>query len=294
MGPFGGVSPLELGAYRRARSPRDVRFVALSLCADDETPTVSGIALTVHGATDIGRKRPRNEDAFVVVPLDHGAAPSDVAGPFDVNECPVLLAVADGVGSQDAGDVASKLTLDALRNSLLVEVERRFPADALRTSVGCAHRKVRNAGSEHPKGMGSTLVAAVIASNAAYVAGIGDSRLYLYRDGDLIQVTRDDTLYQHAIDHGATLVDEEAAHHMLLQVIGQPGELSMEVQRVPLQSGDLLLLCSDGLSGMITDDELAWELERASSLDVLAQDLITLANAAGGTDNVTVVVARLA
>lgn len=125
------------------------------------------------------------------------------------------------------------------------------------------------------------------------LAGVGDSRLYIFRDGSLEQMTKDDTLHQHAIDRGTTLKDEEGSHHVLLQVNGNPRDIHIEVQGIPARAGDLLVLCSDGLSGMVTDDELAWELARSSSLDALAGELITLANANGGTDNVTVVLARV-
>ena len=103
--------------------------------------------LTAHGATDVGRKRARNEDAFLVVPVRAGPSIVDVVWPLDVSKCPALLAVADGVGGGDAGDIASKLALDTLRSSLQVESERSALTDALKVSVERAHGEVRRAGA---------------------------------------------------------------------------------------------------------------------------------------------------
>jgi protein phosphatase len=258
----------------------------------DEAQPVNRVLLTAYGASDIGRKRSNNEDAFFVSPLRKSAIAPQV-WPLDVSTCSALLAVADGVGGENAGEIASKLTLDTLVSSLLTQSERHHQEDALKLSVERAHQAVRRAATDHHKGMGSTLVAALVTDDAAYVCGVGDSRMYLYRDGALEQVTKDHTLYQHAIDRGATLMDGANAHHVLLQVIGQPRDLELEVRRIPIRAGDVLLLCSDGLSGMVPDAELALELANPSPVDAVVGELITLANANGGHDNVTVVVARV-
>ena len=176
-----------------------------------------------------------------------------------------------------------------------MESARHCLTDALRISIEHAHEEVKRAATESAQrgGMGSTLVAGVIAGNAAYVSHVGDSRLYLCRDGILERVTKDHTLYQHAIDHGTTLLDEASAQHVLLQAIGQPRPLDFRVERICLHPGDLLLLCSDGLTGAVSDQELQQELTHSVGLDVISSELIALANARGGNDNVTIVLARV-
>jgi protein phosphatase len=258
-----------------------------------EVQARTSLNLSAVGATDVGRTRAKNEDAFLIAPLRTELVESDVTCPIDVSKCPVLLAVADGVGGHNAGEIASRLTLEALETGLRASLERHEFSEALRLGVDASHEEVKRSATDHRKGMGSTLVAALIAGDAAYVSHVGDSRLYVFREDRLEQITKDHTLYQHAVDNGATLLDEANARNILLQCVGQQRALDFDVLNVPLRQGDLLLLCSDGLSGSVPGSEIAQELTGATRLDVTAEALVGLANWHSGCDNVTVVLGRL-
>jgi serine/threonine protein phosphatase PrpC len=233
--------------------------------------------LEAAARTDIGPVRRNNEDAVF-------------AGPR-------LVAVADGVGGAAAGEVASRLAIDAVAHL----AGRRLDApleDALADAVATANDTIGFVADCRPlmAGMSTTLTTVALADDGRYVlANIGDSRTYLLRDGALTRLSRDDSLVQLLVDRGEVAPDA-ARHHpqrpfVLEALDGRPRERTAP-DRLEARARDRLLLCSDGLSDMVDDDVIAGAL-REPSREACAERLVELALVAGGRDNVSVVVADL-
>ncbi|HXF37986.1 MAG TPA: Stp1/IreP family PP2C-type Ser/Thr phosphatase, partial [Actinomycetota bacterium] len=216
-------------------------------------------------ATDIGRARERNEDGLLVEP------------PF--------FAVADGMGGHRGGDVASRLALEALR-----EGDR-----ALAERVREANRRVyeRSMLDRAVAGMGTTLTAAVLEGDRLRLAHVGDSRAYLLRDGRLRRLTEDHTLVHRMVTRGQ-LTEEEAAEHpyrsVLTRALGTEPDVAVDEAVVEVRAGDRLLLCTDGLTGMLPESRVAEILRSVRDPQEAADRLVDEANEAGGLDNITVIV----
>jgi PPM family protein phosphatase len=206
-----------------------------------------------------------------------------------------LAAVADGVGGASAGEVASRMVIDAMAGLDKRRVSRNLDEE-LRDAIGQANRMLRFMVDAQPDlaGMGTTLTAVALSNAGEYlVANVGDSRTYLYRDGALRQLTHDQSFVQMLVDSGA-ISGEEARDHPQRSVVldalnGQDRE-APGIRRYPARAGDRLLLCSDGLSDALPDDAAA-ELLEASSRDLAAERLVAAALERGARDNVTVLVA---
>jgi serine/threonine protein phosphatase PrpC len=257
-----------------------------------------GIRLEVYGSTDVGRVRQNNEDAFVIADLMAASAIHAMPQPLEleVGARGVLLAVSDGMGGAQAGEVASALALHSLRRGMST-VEASSAEAALTAGVERANRKVWDAATTaNRKGMGATLTVAFIHGERAYVAEVGDSRAYVLRGNSLLQVTRDQSCVQLLIDAG-TLSREDAERfpykNIILQAIGTKPKVVVALNRFTLRQGDRLLLCSDGLTGKVKDDEIRRALAPGASLDAACTQLVALANARGGEDNITVVLAEM-
>ena len=255
------------------------------------------VGLKVFGRSDIGRVRLKNEDAFVIADLMQSepiqAMPAAIA--LNVDSRGVLLAVSDGMGGAQAGEVASALTLSALRLEM-PSGEGGTAEAALAASVVRANEKVwTTAVDTGRQGMGATLTAVLIHGRRAYVAEVGDSRAYVLRGRRLIQLTRDQSYVQDLID-AQTITREEAKtmplRNAITQAIGTDPNVVVVLNRFTLRQGDRILLCSDGLSGKVQDDEMRRELMAATSLETACLRLIELANSRGGEDNITVVLAE--
>ncbi len=233
--------------------------------------------VTAVGRSDVGRTR-------------HGKANEDS---FHVGDS--AFAVADGMGGHLAGEVASALALEPLS-----ALDGRVYADstaaltALRDAVAKANERVVAKAHDDAsfRGMGTTLTAVMVEGRRAHIAHVGDSRAYLLRDGVFSQLTTDHTLVQRLIDEGR-LTSEEAAHHpqrsVITRAIGVEDSVTVDAMTLDLQAHDRILLCSDGLSGPVTDEAIAKVLSQ-DDLDRIPDDLIDAANDAGGPDNVTAVV----
>ncbi len=221
-------------------------------------------------ATDVGRVREGNEDAFAIEPP--------------------LYAVADGMGGHRGGEVASQLALQTV-------VERfRAGQGSLADQVQAANRAVyeRSATDRKVTGMGTTLTAATVAGDRAHLVHVGDSRAYLLRAGALRQLTEDHTLVNRMLKAGEITEREAAVHphrNVILRALGQDPDVTIDEQDVGLIEGDRLLLCSDGLTVMVPEDQLQAILEAtAGAPQEAAERLVRAANGAGGIDNITVVV----
>ncbi len=256
-----------------------------------------GFYVSVAARTDIGRVRKKNEDAFVVADLGNGATLEGEAHVrFDVGERGVLLAVSDGMGGAQSGEIASALVVETLTRAMA-----RSPADQPRDdawmndAIQSAHQAVQKAGASEHKKMGATLTAVFVHAGAATIAEVGDSRAYLLRAGVLTRLTHDQSLVQTLLDSGA--IDQaqaEISPHrgVILQAMGHERDVKVAMGRLELRDRDFLLICSDGLTGLVTDDEIREVLEGARP-EAVASQLVDMANERGGGDNITVVVAGI-
>jgi protein phosphatase len=207
---------------------------------------------------------------------------------------PRLLAVADGMGGMAAGDVASNIVIAALAH-LDEDVPGNAPLDALRNAVDSANQQIRDAVDSNPamEGMGTTLTGLLFGGSKLGLVHIGDSRAYLLRDGELTQITRDDTYVQLLVDEGRISAEEANTHpqrSLLMRALdGRDADPEYSVrQAVP---GDRYLLCSDGLSGVVSDETIAGTMREYHDPNQCAERLIQLALRGGGPDNITVIVA---
>jgi serine/threonine protein phosphatase PrpC len=258
----------------------------------------SSVTLSVFGQSDVGRVRKSNEDAFVIADLMEALPIHSMAQPIalEVGHLGILLAVSDGMGGEQAGDVASALTLQSLRCELPAAQGGTAEA-ALTASVERANRRVWDAAVDSDrKGMGATLTAVLVHGRRAYVAEVGDSRAYVLRGTRFCQVTHDQSYAQVLFDAG-TLTREQVEtfryKNVIMQAIGTRADVVVALNRFTLRRGDRLLLCSDGLTGKVQDEELRGVLLSTPSLDAACKRLVELANARGGEDNITVVVAEM-
>ncbi|MBU4532612.1 MAG: Stp1/IreP family PP2C-type Ser/Thr phosphatase [Candidatus Desulforudaceae bacterium] len=227
--------------------------------------------------SNVGLVRPNNEDAFCV------------------NEQYRLFAVADGMGGHKAGEVASRLalgTLEAEYVRLLQEGES--PAGALYRAVIAANNQVfdESRRSESHKGMGTTLTACILQTGKMVFVHVGDSRIYLIRDGNAVRLTEDHSVVQELIKQGK-LTDEEAESHpyrnMLSRALGTEGGVQVDVQDYVLNDGDQILLCTDGLTGLVQDEEIAQAVSTAGQPAESVGELLNCALKRGGKDNITLV-----
>jgi protein phosphatase len=232
-------------------------------------------------ASDTGRVRARNEDHWSADP--HSG----------------LFVVADGLGGHQAGELASRVVAEGLPKILCARAGglRSGTIDALAESVVQAIRELsndlRSQTIDQPglEGMGATLVLLVVRDGQAIVANLGDSRGYLLRDGELRPLTRDHTLVQLLLDRQEISADQAADHPSRGQVtryVGMPTHPLPEISHLELRRQDRFLLCSDGLTGMVGEHHIACMLSGERRLEECCQRLLTAANDAGGTDNITV------
>jgi protein phosphatase len=247
------------------------------------------IRVLAAGRTDTGRVRDHNEDRVLVAP-ELG-----------------LFLVADGMGGHATGQVASATAVASMRNFFEATAGERFAGGAaedaglapsalrLVHAVRKANGDIFEISSKHPehRGMGSTVVALHVEGSSATLAHVGDSRCYRIRGGAIAQLTRDHSLLGEALQHKPDLTAAELAglpKNVITRALGIRATVKVDAQRVELEVGDLLLLCSDGLHGMLDDDTIADAAGLNEDLTETCGLLVDLANDAGGTDNVSVVV----
>lgn len=231
--------------------------------------------LTQHAAaTDPGRRRRRNEDAYVVQPP--------------------LFAVADGMGGAQAGEIASRIAASVLRDS-----DAEAGKDAVVALIQEANRRVYEAAAsdEARAGMGTTMTAALIEGDTVRIGHVGDSRAYRVRDGALEQLTEDHSLVAELVRSGRLSPEEAGVHpqrSVITRVLGTDPEVDVDTFEVEAQPGDVFMICSDGLTSMVDDASILDVVERnRSSLDRAARALVDAANKGGGEDNITVIVFEL-
>lgn len=257
--------------------------------------------IRVSAATDRGRVREGNEDAFTVFSVGGEAVAFAEATVAELNASaqPVMLAVSDGMGGAAAGDVASALTIESLQRALVArgEVRRADWESVLESAIQRANSVVREAAQDpRRRGMGATLTAICVDGHDAHVAEVGDSRAYLLRNGTLTQLTKDQSFVQALVDAGV-MTEAEAEHspkkNIILNAMGTKPDVRAVLGRLRLLAGDVLLVCSDGLTNELTSEVITGLLTASPAPDEACIALVNAANEMGGHDNITVVVASI-
>lgn len=245
------------------------------------------------GDTHVGMKRDHNEDNLLILPEEN------------------LFVIADGMGGHASGEIASKLAVDTIRQFFLdssqdeeitwpfeYDPQLDYPSNRLVTAIRLANLRIYQSSLANLqfRGMGTTIVAAYLASGNLYIAHAGDSRCYLMRQHEFRQLTEDHSLFNDFRKSGTmTAEDEKNFPHknIIMRALGMKDTVDVDLQVLAPEPGDIALLCSDGLSGEISDLQIAQVLIQERSLVKGCQRLVQMANEAGGRDNVTVILMRL-
>ena len=261
----------------------------------------SEIQIEVFGKTDVGLIREHNEDNLLIADLGGSFRESSLEQPakLTLGARGALFLVCDGMGGAAAGEVASQMAVDAVFDSLrAVDPEAHEPfARSLRHAVEVANDRIfqQSRDNQSERGMGTTCTAAALIDETLMVAQIGDSRCYVFRNGNLGQVTKDQSLAWQLIEAGAmTAEDAKAFEHanIILQALGVQDRVDVVMSQIALRKGDVVLLCSDGLHGPVTDQEIRDILAAESDLKKAGEGLLQKALERDGPDNITVILAR--
>ncbi|HJL32275.1 MAG TPA: protein phosphatase 2C domain-containing protein, partial [Polyangiaceae bacterium LLY-WYZ-15_(1-7)] len=277
----------------------------------EDTGPEGPITFRYFGLTDVGLVREHNEDNFTVVDLATeeawwGGEGEDANSPKEILEGELgpqglVFAVCDGMGGAAAGEVASKMAVETIREVMLA-------GDPPQERDGFAHRLVyaiEEAGARifsaakmdrSRRGMGTTATVAGLVDRVLFIGQVGDSRCYVLRDGELSLVTKDQSLVNQLIEAGQLTEEEaEAFEHsnIILQALGTTEEVAVDLTFLELRQGDRLMLCSDGLSGLVHGEMIQEMMAEGDDLQAIAMKLVEMANAGGGHDNITCVVAEV-
>jgi protein phosphatase len=270
-----------------------------------ELPTIN---LALYAQTDVGMVRSGNEDNFLILDLSTGR--NWIANEEEPPELLTyaqgyygsLMAVSDGMGGALAGEVASRMAVETVRDRMLQlqahEIYSRLPFhERLRLSIEEANITIHGESQTNPahKGLGATFTAVATLGAQVFFGQVGDSRAYMIRGNNISRITKDQSLVQQLIDAGQ-ITEEEAETHsyrnVILQALGAHSSVNVEVSALTICNMDTLVICSDGLSGKVHQDEIARIIHEAEDFKSACQRLINLANERGGEDNITVVIAQ--
>ena len=286
--PIHSLSNMNYGDESKTTGSRLKQFFQRNT---DKTNAAAGgskpLRLVVAQRTDVGRKRQHNEDNVAyIIPKDEQLLARKGA----------LFIVADGMGGNAAGEVASEIAVSTICNLYYQNTDPDVPANLV-SAIRYANLAIYQSAHENQQqsGMGTTCVVAVLRGETAFVANVGDSRAYLVRRGMVKQVTQDHSWVMEQIQMG-NLSEEEARTHEMRNVItrslGPFPDVDVDIFAEQLEEGDALVLCSDGLSGMMTDIDILRIVESFSPQESVIQ-LLEYANAQGGADNITAIVIRV-
>lgn len=237
--------------------------------------------MKISSATSVGKVRPVNEDAFFVSPPDDSGS--------------LLAIVADGMGGHNAGEVASSEAINVIKDVVLDNEHNA--KEMLTQAINSANSTIYNMSLDKKSlfGMGTTITACLIEKDKVTAAQVGDSRLYLIRDGMIIQITKDHSLVEMLIENGS-ITKEDAKHHpqknVITRAIGTDKEVSADIYEFSICEGDIILLCSDGLVNMVEDEKILSVITRTKSFEETADKLVAEAENAGGSDNITVILIK--
>jgi serine/threonine protein phosphatase PrpC len=268
------------------------------------SPKDAPVIVHVFGRTDVGRTREHNEDAFVVADLTRGNATlQPEVRTHVVGDRGTLFMVADGMGGAAAGEIASAMAIEVVMRELTealggadAPTEEEF-ATAIKRATAAANAQIHGFALDHPeyRGMGTTATVAGVLGSSVYLAQVGDSRAYLVRDGVSRQITKDQSLMQKLIEAGE-ITEAEAElserRNIILQALGPEAQIKVDLTHQQVRRGDVLVLCSDGLSGQVRSEEIAAIVTESDDLLMACKRMIDRANENGGPDNITVITAR--
>lgn len=236
--------------------------------------------LKTFSKTDIGRKRKLNQDVVYTSEQPIGKLPN-------------LFLVADGMGGHNAGDFASKMTVETIVQHIADSAETN-PVRILEDAIAAANTLVRDKAGQEPEleGMGTTIVAASCEGGLLHVANVGDSRLYIIGNKKIRQVTRDHSWVEEMVRRGG-LGREEARNHpdknIITRAVGAEDTVKIDFFTVNLEEGDMILMCTDGLTNMLEDEEILNVLAVSRDIVEMAEELVRAANEKGGRDNISVI-----
>lgn len=251
----------------------------------------SGEAVVVEGMTDTGIVRKMNEDSLRI---------TEISSNINMKKANLFI-VADGMGGHQSGDLASSMAVEALTEEVMKGMEMQKEAnegallEIIKMAAANANKAVYDFAKENKRDMGTTVVAGLLFADTFYTAGVGDSRAYLIRNGEAIQITKDHSLVARLVE--LNMVDpKDARHHpkgnILLRTIGTDPKVEVDVYKTKVRKGDHLLLCTDGLWNQLADDEMAHIIKKSSPQDA-CREMIRIANERGGPDNITAIVAKI-
>ncbi len=256
------------------------------------------VVLSCGHFTNVGQRRKQNQDSLLTIQ----AVKVNVSDAFPVG----LYVVADGMGGQASGEVASGLVVSTLAHFAQIDLFKRFVEeqlndgqiiDWLRGAIEAANVSVINGRAMRENDMGSTLVVAVVMDNTAFIAHVGDSRAYrVDRDGDLERLTLDHSLVEQLVLAGQIPASEARTHkrrNIVYRTMGEKANVEVDIRKVDLEIGDRLVLCSDGLNSMIEDTKIAAIVTEDSLSQEASGRLVDAANIAGGDDNITAIVVEV-
>jgi protein phosphatase len=255
---------------------------------DDKSVLANGLKLAVYGVTDVGMNREHNEDC--------------ISWDKDLG----LVLLADGMGGHNAGEVASEMAVTAVHDALLDVLSPEMKAtgviksdDAVREAVIYANEEIHEQANSRADcaGMGTTLCLALFYDDKITYSHVGDSRIYRIRNAELKQITQDHSLVQEMVDNGY-LSQEEAmissSRNLITRALGIAPEVEVDVATEDYEKDDIYLLCSDGLSDLVSDTDIQTAImANAPDLELAANELVRLANEKGGTDNISVILVTL-
>jgi protein phosphatase len=258
---------------------------------------MSNILVSVFARTDIGMQRSGNEDSFLVADLTTGNVG---LGPdmstHAIGDRGSLMVVSDGMGGAVAGEIASEMAVNTIRDSLMDMPSDLTIAERLKLATEVANERIWSHAQQNPElsGMGATLTAVLAHETIAYIAQVGDSRAYLVRGEQIKQITKDQSLVQMLIDSGAIEPEQATSvpQNVIMQALGTQPSVKVAMTAVELCRNDFLLVCSDGLSNKINPREMHHILQEAGDLTAACRQLVEMANERGGEDNITVIIAR--
>jgi protein phosphatase len=234
--------------------------------------------------TDTGRLRTSNQDQVF-------------CGENEIGSFPNLFLVADGMGGHKAGDTASKMCVEAVVDQIRLS-KKKTPVSVFEEAVKRANRRIYDVAQEHfeLQGMGTTLVGTTIAQDTAFIVNVGDSRLYHLRD-ELRQITVDHSLVEEMVQSGEIQKEEMRTHpnkNIITRALGTNAHVRTDCFEIEVKTGDVLLLCSDGLTNMLEDYQIETILrENSDSMEQAGKDLVNQANEAGGKDNISVILIQI-
>lgn len=264
-------------AYTRRLRPETGEAAVL----DAGCPITEPLHFAWHGMTDTGMVRPRNEDSFSSVSLGKWS----------------LYVVADGMGGHDAGEVASRIAVETVCREIEEHVKQNEdPLRLIEHVVQQANSDVKKEGAHRGSNMGTTLSLALVADNTAYIANVGDSRVYWMENGSITQITQDHSLVAKLVAMGK-MTKEEARNHpksnLLYRTIGTDENIKVDTFRVELKKGGNLMLCTDGLWGEVSDEKIHQTVFSGKDARTASEELVRMANAHGGKDNITAIVVKV-